>query len=79
MTLKSKTCKFKVVRSICKSELAWHRTFVDVECNGNCAASSSACKLKYSQALHWSLIVNFSPKLQYAYMSGWVSTEFHYA
>jgi hypothetical protein len=79
MTLKNKTYDFKDMCSICKSELARHRSLVDIEYRGNFAATSSVCKLKHAQALHCSLTVYSFPTLQCAYISGSVSTEFHYA
>jgi hypothetical protein len=78
MTLKNKTCNFKVVGTICKSKLAY-RSLVDIEYSGNFAATSSVCKFKHAQALHCSLTVDSFPTLQCAYIRGLVSAEFHYA
>jgi C4-type Zn-finger protein len=41
MILKNKTYNFKVICSICKKELALHRSLVDIEYSGNFAATSS--------------------------------------
>jgi hypothetical protein len=63
MTLKNKTYNFKVVCSICKPELARHRSLVDTEYSGNFAATPSMCKFKHAQALYCSLTIYSFPKL----------------